>query len=104
MIGADCEDGSNGCTARTFPLAGTGNIVPCPRFAGRIAWKTSCMSIDSVPAKIFTYVVVMQGSEGPATMPVTVCARPGDAEQAARVIAWLELTVLGRPSDDDLFE
>jgi hypothetical protein len=62
------------------------------------------MSIDSVPARIFTYVVVMQGSDGPATMPVTVCARPGDAEQAARVIAWLELTVLGRPGDDDLFE
>jgi hypothetical protein len=63
------------------------------------------MSIDSVPCKIFTYVVVMQGSDGgPATMPVTVCARPGEAEDAARVIAWIELSVLGGASDDDLFE
>jgi hypothetical protein len=53
---------------------------------------------------VFTYVVVMQGAEGRTTMPVTICARPDEAEHAARVIAWLELTVLGSPVDDDLFE
>ena len=62
------------------------------------------MSTESTPCQVFTYVVVMQGAEGRTTMPVTVCARPDEAEHAARVIAWLELTVLGSPADDDLFE
>jgi hypothetical protein len=55
--------------------------------------------------QIFSYVVVMHDQGGRRTMPVTVCARPDEAEQAARVIAWLELTVLGGSTDDqDLFE
>jgi hypothetical protein len=63
------------------------------------------MSSDSTPCQVFTYVVVMQGRDGRSTMPVTVCARPDEAEHAARVIAWLELTVLGGSTDDpELFE
>jgi hypothetical protein len=45
---------------------------------------------------VFTYVVVLRAEDGRATMPVTLCARPGDAERAARVIAFLELSALGR--------
>ena len=57
-------------------------------------------SADETPFEVFTYVVVLQGSEsGSATLPMTVCARPGEAEHAARVIAYLELVVLGRADD-----
>jgi hypothetical protein len=58
------------------------------------------MSCEPPLSQVFTFVVVMQGREGRHTMPVTVCARPGDAEHAARVIAWLELTVLAGSTDD----
>ncbi len=55
--------------------------------------------------QIFTYVVVMHGRGARQTMPVTICARPDEAEQAARVVAWLELTVLrGSTDDPDIFE
>jgi hypothetical protein len=50
-------------------------------------------------------MVVMHGMNGRSTLPVTVCARPQDAEHAARVIAWLELSVFGASLDDpDIFE
>lgn len=56
---------------------------------------------DDVSFEVFTYVVVLQaGVDGRATLPITVCARPGEAEHAARVIAYLELVVLGRAVDD----
>jgi hypothetical protein len=35
-------------------------------------------------------------------LPITVCARPDEAEHAARVIAYLELVVLGLRADDGL--
>jgi hypothetical protein len=63
------------------------------------------MGIESTRCEVFTYVVVMRGGDGRTTLPVTVCARPDEAEHAARVIAWLELTVLGGPPHDpDLYE
>jgi hypothetical protein len=46
--------------------------------------------------EMFTYVVVLRAQDGRATVPVTLCARPEDAEHAARVIAFLELAALGR--------
>jgi hypothetical protein len=58
------------------------------------------MGSDPSLSQVFTFVVVMQGREGRHTLPVTVCARPGEAEHAARVIAWLELTVLAGSMDD----
>jgi hypothetical protein len=55
---------------------------------------------DAAPFEVFTYVVVLQaGDVGRATLPITVCARAGDAEHAARVIAYLELVVLGQAAD-----
>jgi hypothetical protein len=45
--------------------------------------------------EVFTYVVVLRAGDGRATVPVTLCARPADAEHAARVIAFLELAALG---------
>jgi hypothetical protein len=55
---------------------------------------------DDDPFEVFTYVVVLQsGGDGPATLPITVCARPDEAEHAARVIAYLELVVLGQSAD-----
>jgi hypothetical protein len=55
--------------------------------------------------QIFSYVVVMHEHGDRRTMPVTVCARADEAEQAARVIAWLELTVLAGSTDDpDIFD
>jgi hypothetical protein len=45
--------------------------------------------------EVFTYVVVMQSLDGRVTVPVTLCAQPGDAEHVARVIAYLELSALG---------
>jgi hypothetical protein len=63
------------------------------------------MSSERPPCQVFTFVVVMHGMHGRSTLPVTVCARPSDAEHAARVIAWLELSVLGASLDDtDLFD
>jgi hypothetical protein len=35
-------------------------------------------------------------------LPITVCARPADAEHAARVIAYLELVVLGQGGSEPL--
>jgi hypothetical protein len=49
---------------------------------------------DGVSYEVFTYVVVLQGGAGRGTLPITVCAAPGEAEHAARVIAYLELVVL----------
>ena len=49
--------------------------------------------------EVYTYVVLMRGSDGRVTLPITICALPEDAEQAARVIAYLELTVLGQTGD-----
>lgn len=54
---------------------------------------------DGASYEVFTYVVILQGRSGRATLPITVCAAPGDAEHAARVIAYLELVVLGRDAD-----
>ncbi|MDX6569891.1 MAG: hypothetical protein QOH15_2469 [Gaiellales bacterium] len=51
---------------------------------------------DGILYEVFTYVVVLQGGAGRATLPITICAAPGDAEHAARVIAYLELVVLGQ--------
>jgi hypothetical protein len=52
--------------------------------------------MNDVPCEVFTYVVVLQAGDGRATLPITVCARPAEAEHAARVIAYLELVVLGQ--------
>ncbi len=49
--------------------------------------------------EVFTYVVVLQAGEGRATLPITVCARPREAEHAARVLAYVELVVLGGGAD-----
>jgi hypothetical protein len=54
---------------------------------------------SDVPCEVFTYVVVLQAGDGRATLPITVCARPAEAEHAARVIAYLELVVLGQSVD-----
>ena len=54
---------------------------------------------DGVPYEVFTYVVVLQGGAGRGTLPITVCAEPGEAEHAARVIAYLELVVLRQGGD-----
>jgi hypothetical protein len=51
---------------------------------------------SDVLCEVFTYVVVLQADDGRATLPITVCARPGEAQHAARVIAYLELVVLGQ--------
>ncbi len=53
------------------------------------------MSSDQLDFEVFTYVVVLRARDGRATVPVTLCARPEDAEHAARVIAFLELAALG---------
>jgi hypothetical protein len=57
---------------------------------------------NDVPCEVFTYVVVLQAGEGRATLPITVCARPADAEHAARVIAYLELVLLGQGGSEPL--
>jgi hypothetical protein len=58
---------------------------------------------DGAACEVFTYVVVLQAGDGRATLPITVCALPSEAEHAARVIAYLELVVLGRdPGLDSL--
>jgi hypothetical protein len=63
------------------------------------------MACEHPLSQVYSFVVVMQGREGRHTLPVTVCARPSEAEHAARVIAWLELTVLAGSTDDpELFE
>lgn len=49
--------------------------------------------------QVYTYVVLMRGSDGRATLPVTICALPEEAEDAARLVAYLELTVLGQTGD-----
>jgi hypothetical protein len=49
--------------------------------------------------EVFTYVVVLQAGEGRATLPITICAQPAEAEHAARVIAYVELVVLGQGAD-----
>jgi hypothetical protein len=54
---------------------------------------------DGALCQVFTYVVVMRAADGRATLPITICARPEDAEDAARVVAYLELMVLGRDVD-----
>ena len=54
---------------------------------------------DDVPSEVFTYVVVLQGSAGRSTLPITICAKPDEAEHAARVVAYLELVVLGRGAE-----
>ncbi len=54
---------------------------------------------DGATCEVFTYVVVLQAGDGRATLPITVCARPAEAEHAARVIAYLELVVLGHDPD-----
>jgi hypothetical protein len=59
-------------------------------------------SRDEVLCEVFTYVVVLQAGDGRATLPIPVCARPDEAEHAARVIAYLELVVLGLRADDGL--
>jgi hypothetical protein len=56
---------------------------------------------DGVPFEVFTYVVVLQGGSGRATLPITVCATPTEAEHAARVIAYVELVVLGEGTEGD---
>ena len=56
-------------------------------------------SRDEVLCEVFTYVVVLHAGDGRATLPITVCAR---AEHAARVVAYLELVVLGLRSDEGL--
>ncbi len=53
------------------------------------------MCSDQPDFEVFTYVVVLRARDGCATMPVTLAARPRDAEHAARVIAFLELAALG---------
>ncbi len=63
------------------------------------------MSSKCPHCQVYTFMVVMHGMNGRSTLPVTVCARPQDAEHAARVIAWLELSVFGASLDDpDIFE
>jgi hypothetical protein len=58
-------------------------------------------SYEDAPFEVFTFVVVLQtGAGSPGTLPITVCARPGEAEHAARVIAYVELVVLGKSLDD----
>jgi hypothetical protein len=54
---------------------------------------------DDVPCEVFTYVVVLQGGNGRATLPITICAQPAEAEHAARVIAYLEIVVLGQGAE-----
>ena len=54
------------------------------------------VSFEQMDYEMFTYVVVLRARDGRATVPVTLVARPGDAEHAARVIAFLELAALGR--------
>ena len=54
---------------------------------------------DAVDYEVFTYVVVLQAGEGRATLPITVCAKPTEAEHAARVVAYLELVVLGQGAE-----
>jgi hypothetical protein len=44
---------------------------------------------------VFTFVVVLQATDGRVSVPVTLCARAADAEHMARVIAYVELTALG---------
>jgi hypothetical protein len=74
-------------------------------FGGRRAAEERGMRSERPLCQVFSFVVVMHGMHGRSTLPVTVCARPSDAEQAARVIAWLELSVLGGSLDDtDLLE
>jgi hypothetical protein len=46
--------------------------------------------------EVFTFVVVRPATDGRVSVPVTLCARAPDAEHMARVIAYLELTALGR--------
>ena len=53
------------------------------------------MCSEQIDYEVFTYVVVLRARDGRATVPVTLCARPGDAEHAARVIAFLGLAALG---------
>jgi hypothetical protein len=57
---------------------------------------------DDLLCEVFTYVVVLHAGDGRATLPITVCARPDEAEHAARVIAYLELVVLGLRGDEGL--
>jgi hypothetical protein len=58
---------------------------------------------DEAPCEVFTYVVVLQeGDDGRSTLPITICARPSEAEHAARVIAYLELVVLGNGGGEGL--
>ena len=54
---------------------------------------------DDVLSEVFTYVVVLQGGEGRSTLPITICAKPDEAEHAARVVAYLELVVLGQGAE-----
>jgi hypothetical protein len=58
--------------------------------------------MNEVPCEVFTYVVVLQAGDGRTTLPITVCAQPSEAEHAARVIAYLELVVLGQGGSEPL--
>jgi hypothetical protein len=67
---------------------------------GRLGAETGVSSpADDVPWEVFTYVVVLQAGGGRATLPITICANPAEAEHAARVVAYLELVVLGQGSE-----
>jgi hypothetical protein len=72
------------------------------QWRGGVARCGMASSRDEVLCEVFTYVVVLQAGDGRATLPITVCARPDEAEHAARVIAYLELVVLGLRADDGL--
>ena len=54
---------------------------------------------DAADYEVFTYVVVLQAGDGRATLPITLCAKAREAEHAARVIAYLELVVLGQGAE-----
>jgi hypothetical protein len=69
---------------------------------GGVARDGMSTSRDDLRCEVFTYVVVVHAGDGRATLPITVCARPDEAEHAARVLAYLELVVLGLRADDDL--
>ena len=79
-------------------IPGSASRETCERcFVASQAWDVRPMS-DARPVQfeVFTYVVVLQATDGRVTVPVTLCAQPADAERVARVIAYLELSALGR--------
>jgi hypothetical protein len=86
------------------PLGGKPRGAAARCFTAPAGWQETGMSSprDDVLCEVFTYVVVLHAGDGRATLPITVCARPDEAEHAARVIAYLELVVLGLRGDDRL--